>query len=186
MIKLMGATGVFAKGNSIEEILDELNSNSDWYYIYRPDDGVVDCYLGLNDEAAENDVHGEKADDILDVIDDGVGDEINIIFEGGQSMDGIHGCVYMLGRYVDNDGDEQELYAEVLNFDTEDGCVYMLGRYVDDDGDEQKFHTEVLDLDTNVDDDDFGYDELKAEIIKQAKEAGIDEGRLEFPGKNFS
>lgn len=158
MIKLMGATGVFATGNSVEEILDELNSNSDWYYIYRPDDGVVDCYLGLNDEAAENDVHGEKADDILDVIDDGVGDEINIIFEGGQSKDGIHGCVYMLGRYVDDDGDEQELYAEVLSTDTEEEC----------------------------DNDDFGYDELKAEIIKQAKEAGIHEGRLKFPGKNFT
>lgn len=82
---------------------------------------------------------------------------INIIFEGGQAMDGIHGCVYMLGRYVDDDGDEQELYAEVLAPDTEEEC----------------------------DDDDFGYDELKAEIIKQAKEIGISEDRLIFPGKNF-
>lgn len=84
-------------------------------------------------------------------------DGINIIFEGGQAMDGIHGCVYMLGRYVDDDGDEQELYAEVLAPDTEEEC-----------------------------DDDFGYDELKAEIIKQAKEAGISEERLIFPGKPFA
>lgn len=63
----------------------------------------------------------------------------------------------------------------------------MFGRYLDDDGDEQKLYAEVLVPDTEEEcDDDFGYDELQADIIKQAKEAGINEGRLIFPGKPFA
>lgn len=69
MTKLMDSVGnVFAKGDSIREVLDELNSNSEWYYVYRPDDYMVDAYYAPNEKEADNDVNGEKADEIYDVI----------------------------------------------------------------------------------------------------------------------
>lgn len=76
---------------------------------------------------------------------------IRIGFWGGESKDGQHGCNYMIGHVTDQDGDDQELYAEAI-YDSEDENV----------------------------DEMYGYDELKKEIINQAAEYGIPENELDF------
>ena len=69
MTKLLDSTGdIFVEGDSIREVLNELNSNSEWYYVYRPDDYRVDAYYAPNEKEADNDVRGKKADKIYDVV----------------------------------------------------------------------------------------------------------------------
>lgn len=81
-------------------------------------------------------------------------EKIEVRFEGGEARDFHHGELpavnYMLAKFEDEDGDEVELYAE---------------------------HEIVEDEDAGGDE---GYDELKAEIIEQAKEYGISAERLHF------
>ena len=80
-----------------------------------------------------------------------IGKPINhIIFAGGQSRDGVHGCNYMIANI-----DDEELYAEIQ---TPDDLT------ADD--------VDVLDSKT--------YPLLKAEIIKQAKAKGIDVETFSF------
>lgn len=69
-VKLMDNSGeVFAEGNSIDEILSELNADPDgsneWRYYYRDDAEVVNAYF-IKD--GENDISGENADETYDVI----------------------------------------------------------------------------------------------------------------------
>ena len=68
MTKLMDCAGnVFAEGENINEIMEELNcSHSDWEYWYRPC-GVVDAYYC---KYGKYDYDGEEADAIYDVIED--------------------------------------------------------------------------------------------------------------------
>lgn len=75
-----------------------------------------------------------------------------IQFWGGESKDGQHGCNYMIGHVADQDGDEQELYAEAI---IPEGL-------------------------SENEADGYGYDELKEEIIKQAAEYGVKESELDF------
>ena len=72
MTKLMDTAGnVFAKGESISEIMEELNydpnGNNEWRYYYRPDVGVVNAYFGKDGKA---DYSGEEADATYDVVED--------------------------------------------------------------------------------------------------------------------
>ena len=73
MVKLIDSTGeIFATGETIDEILKELNDdsngNNEWRYYYRPADGVVNAYF--NTDSGESDVCGEKSDATYDVIND--------------------------------------------------------------------------------------------------------------------
>ena len=73
MVKLIDSTGeIFAKGETIDDIIKELNNDSngsnEWRYYYRPYYGVVNAYF--NTDLGESDVCGEKADATFDVIDD--------------------------------------------------------------------------------------------------------------------
>ena len=71
MVKLIDSTGeIFTKGETIHEIIKELNDDSngsnEWRYYYRPD-GVVNGYFNTD---GEFDVCGEKADVTYNVIND--------------------------------------------------------------------------------------------------------------------
>jgi hypothetical protein len=79
----------------------------------------------------------------------------NVIFSGGQSRDGIHGCNYMIAKI-----DDEELYAEIQAPDD----------LTTDD-------VEAFDRKT--------YRLLKAEIIKQAKAKDIDIETLSFACDGF-
>ena len=73
MVKLIDSTGkIFAKGETIDDIIKELNNDSngsnEWRYYFRPYYGVVNAYF--NTDLGESDVCGEKADATYDVIDD--------------------------------------------------------------------------------------------------------------------
>lgn len=70
MIKLINAGEVFATGNTIDEIVEELNESGDWYYVYRPEASVVDAYFATDEDEANSDTNGENADEIYDVIED--------------------------------------------------------------------------------------------------------------------
>lgn len=70
MIKLINNGEVFAAGNTVEEIVEELNESGDWYYVYRPDASVVDTYFATDKDEANSDTNGENADEIYDVIED--------------------------------------------------------------------------------------------------------------------
>lgn len=72
MTKLIDNVGnVFAEGEDIDKILEELNDDSngsnEWRYYYRLSDGAVDAYFAKD---GESDVNGEEADEIYDVIED--------------------------------------------------------------------------------------------------------------------
>ena len=73
MVKLIDSTGeIFVKGETIHEIIKELNDdsngNNEWSYYYRPSDNVVNAYF--NTDSGEFDVCGKKADTTYDVIND--------------------------------------------------------------------------------------------------------------------
>lgn len=73
MTKLMNVeTGeVFAAGNNINEIMEELNEDDgDWSYYYRSDSSMVDAYFCETEESGKFDYDGENADTIYDVIED--------------------------------------------------------------------------------------------------------------------
>lgn len=89
---------------------------------------------------------------------------IKVDFQGGESRTGNVDCNYMLAEFTNNDGEKDELYAEVLLTDfTED--------------------TEEGSFDLN-DWDDYSYPLLKEEILNQAKEKGVNANRLKFPYGN--
>lgn len=79
--------------------------------------------------------------------------KIKVRFEGGEARDFHHGKL------------------NAVNF--------MLAKFEDEDGDEIELYAEheIEDEDASSDE---GYDELKAEIIEQAKEYGIAADRLHF------
>ena len=58
------------------------------------------------------------------------------------------------------------------------GCNYMIAHT--EDGTE--LYAEVL-VDNTIEDDEYGYEELKVEIIRQAKTNGIDSECLDFNEK---
>lgn len=73
MLKLIDSTGeIFVKGETIDDIIKELNNDSkgsnEWRYYYRPSDGVVNAYF--NTDSGESDICGENADATYDVIND--------------------------------------------------------------------------------------------------------------------
>ena len=73
MVKLIDSTGeVFIEGETIQEIIKELNDdskgNNEWRYYYRPSDGVVNAYF--NTDLGESDVCGKNANVTYDVISD--------------------------------------------------------------------------------------------------------------------
>ena len=71
MTKLMNVeTGeVFAAGNNINEIMEELNEDDgDWSYYYRSDCSMVDAYFCESEESGKFDYDGKNADTIYDVI----------------------------------------------------------------------------------------------------------------------
>ena len=73
MVKLIDSTGeIFVKGKTIDDIIKELNDdsngNNEWRYYYRPSDGVVNAYF--NTESGEFDICGEKAIAAYDVMND--------------------------------------------------------------------------------------------------------------------
>ena len=81
---------------------------------------------------------------------------LEIRFEGGEGrMNPEESVNYMIAEYEDKDGEEQELYAEVV--------------------DDQK-----AEPGTDEYDEFYGYDELKDEIIYQAEKAGLDLSTLKF------
>lgn len=74
MIKVVDSNEVVTRGNNIEEVVREMNSGAEngneWYFVYRPDAGVVDGYLDASEEEADADLDGEKADVIYDVVEE--------------------------------------------------------------------------------------------------------------------
>lgn len=67
MIKLIDNIGdVYAEGNSIDEIIEELNRTEEFRYYYRPKCGIVNAYF----DNAENDECGGWADESYKVIED--------------------------------------------------------------------------------------------------------------------
>lgn len=69
-VKVVMDDEVLAVGDTIKECIDSLNSGeengNEWYYVYR--DGLIDGYFATTDDVALNDVNGELADVILDVV----------------------------------------------------------------------------------------------------------------------
>lgn len=67
MTKLMDCAGnVFAEGENINEIIEELNKdNDDWAYYYRPNSDLVNAYYC---KFGGFDYNGEEADETYDVI----------------------------------------------------------------------------------------------------------------------
>lgn len=78
-----------------------------------------------------------------------------VLFEGGKTRIGDNGCNYMLANAVNADGDEVELYSEYEA--PEDLTEDMVDEF-----------------------DRESYPVLKAEIIRQAEENGVDVDSLEF------
>lgn len=74
---------------------------------------------------------------------------------------GCEGGNYMLAKVTDEDGEEIKLYSMVAFEEFEDDFA----------------ENENADMDAF---DDFSYPLLKEDIIKQAKENGVDVGRLKF------
>lgn len=85
---------------------------------------------------------------------------MKVTFMGGQMKDGVHYGDYMICTAIGADGDEVELYAEAYAPDEFQGKEVTQGEL-------DKFDAEA-------------YKTLKAEIISQAKEAGVDPDILEF------
>lgn len=83
--------------------------------------------------------------------------EIKVEFLGGESRIGRESVNYMLAKYTDESGENEELYSEVK---------------VSDYTDEEHFDINAF--------DEYSYPILKADIIEQAKRKGIDINRLEF------
>lgn len=69
MVKAILNDEVIAEGNSIDEVINNLNygekEGNEWFYVYR--EGVIDGYFGSSEEIALADKDGELADVILDV-----------------------------------------------------------------------------------------------------------------------
>ena len=67
MTKLMDCAGnVFAEGENINEIMEELNKdNGDWEYCYRSSCEVVNAYYC---KSGASDYNGEEAEETYDVI----------------------------------------------------------------------------------------------------------------------
>lgn len=86
-------------------------------------------------------------------------EEIKVEFLGGESRIGRETVNYMLAKATDAEGEEIELYAEVKASD---------------------YETEIEGDFNENDFDNYSYPLLKADIIKQAKENGVDVGRLKF------
>lgn len=85
-------------------------------------------------------------------------DTFEVSYAGGESREVPgKGVDYMIVAAKDADGDDVELYAEMENPTAR-----------------------VIDGEPVVDDERATYEELKAEIIRQAKEAGVDTGLLDF------
>lgn len=63
---------VLAEGHDIYEIVERLNSGeengNEWFYVFRPSAYMVNGYLNANEEEAEADYDGEKADWFGDII----------------------------------------------------------------------------------------------------------------------
>ena len=90
---------------------------------------------------------------------------INVIFEGGSSrFNPSAGVNYMLAKAHDKDGDEIELYAEVAAPDD------WAGRDPDEIAEEEM---ERFDKES--------YNQLKAEILRQAEKNQINPDALDFP-----
>ena len=86
-------------------------------------------------------------------------EKIKVEFLGGESRIGKEAVNYMLAKATDAEGEEIELYAEVKASEYE--------AEIEGDFNESDF-------------DDYSYSLLKADIIKQAEENGIDTKKLEF------
>lgn len=86
-------------------------------------------------------------------------EKIKVEFLGGESRIGKEAVNYMLAKATDAEGEEIELYAEVKASDYE--------AEIKGDFNESDFN-------------DYSYPLLKADIIKQAEENGIDTKKLEF------
>lgn len=86
-------------------------------------------------------------------------EKIKVEFLGGESRIGKEAVNYMLAKATDAEGEEIELYAEVKASDYE--------AEIEGDFNENDF-------------DDYSYPLLKADIIKQAEEKGIDTKKLDF------
>lgn len=87
---------------------------------------------------------------------------INVLFEGGESRQNHDlGCNYMIAHAEDSEGNDVELYSEVLVPDDWQEYEEI------PDGERERFDQE-------------SFEELKADIIRQAKEAGIEVQNLSF------
>lgn len=82
-------------------------------------------------------------------------EKTKVLFEGGTTRIGDKACNYMIANTVNADGDEVELYAEYEA--PEDLTEDMVDEF-----------------------DRKSYPVLKAEIIRQAEENGVDVDSLEF------
>lgn len=87
---------------------------------------------------------------------------INVTFLGGESRkDSELGCNYMIANIIDDYGRDSELYAEKLVPDE----WYDMDEIPDEE--RERF-------------DEASFTELKNEIIRQAKENGVDPSDLKF------
>lgn len=123
MFKIVNGDEVIARGNSVGEIIDEMNSGAEngneWYFVYRPDAGVVNGYLDASEEEANADLDGEKADAIYDVVEyDESEDAITV-----EGEDGGETVLHLLRETERNAYDYDEIIGEL--YDTAEGVTVI-------------------------------------------------------------
>lgn len=97
----------------------------------------------------------------------GVEATIEVDFQGGESRTECEDCNYMLAKYINQNGEEDELYSEIL-------VREFLGE------------EETEESDFNLNEwDEYSYPLLKESIIQQAKKKGVNVKRLKFAWDNF-
>lgn len=98
--------------------------------------------------------------------------KIEVLYSGGQSRYSNEGVDYMLARVPSSDGDMIELYAErdPADYVDEETAEAMRADHIDVDS----LHEKYPDL------ENLTYDDLKADILAQAREKGIDPSLLHF------
>ena len=98
--------------------------------------------------------------------------KIEVLYSGGESRYGQNGCDFMMAEVSSSDGEMIELFAErdPADYVDEETAEAMRADHIDVDSLYEKYP----DLETAA------YDDLKADILAQAREKGIDPSLLHF------
>lgn len=125
-----------------------------------PETEIPESYAWIAAEILTGD-WGETYTENWEDWENDIEEPIIVDFQGGESRTGNTDCNYMLAVFTNQDGEEDELYSEILltefTENTEEGDFNLCEW------------------------DDYSYPLLKEDIIDQAKEKNIDIRRLRFP-----